>query len=199
MRYFEVKDESFAEKVQDLALRRQEIGEQYAALARSYGAQSVHTWQHDGSFAGFVFAISVTVDTKIFRPVGGMWVPRRNTKEGKAAWMLIKELPKPVSPNDVLAEYGIDWSKGVYDKETKLNSYACVVGSFETGQLFVKVPSRHFSDSRMESMEVLADGDEKILSSLVWQPPAAWLELSETQFVLKWDELVSNADSPQVT
>lgn len=180
MRYFFVQDEKFDQKVLHLIQKRADIAEQWAAFARAHGAVSAHTWQTTGEFAGFKFEASTTPCTETYKRVGDLWVPMKTKPKGKAVWKLARNLPTPVNPNDTLRDYGIEWTKPTGDL------HACIVGFVDQPGWFVKVPSRHFSDAQKEEFRLAGTVSLGETTSPLWQPPAAWLELSEWAFMDKF-------------
>lgn len=180
MRYFYVNDMTFDAKVLELIQKRHDVANQWAAFARAHGALSAHTWQHSGEFAGFKFSDDAVPDTQTFKRVGDMYVPMKTKPKGKAVWKLAKALPQPVSPNSVLEDYDINWRIPTGDL------WACVVGFVDQPGWFVKVPSRHFSDAQLEEFRLAGVTSEGRTTSPLWQPPAAWNELSEWAFLEKF-------------
>lgn len=185
MRYFWVTDNGFYAEVADLMEQRAKIADQWSAFARAHGAKSAKTWQHDGSFAGFEFDTQPCTET--YKRVGDLWVPMKTKPKGKAVFKLARNLPKPVSPNDALAAYGIDWKTPTVDSKGEPH-FACIVGFADAGGWFVKVPSRHYSGAQMEEFRLAQTTSDGRTTSPLWQPPAAWLELSEWAFLDKFHE-----------
>lgn len=193
-RYFRVDDPEFDQKLQDMNARREELSKQWQALTRSVGATNLRTWTHDGKFAGFLFDTQPCAET--FKQVGEMYVPKRNTKKGKELWKLINEIPQEIiNPNMVLKDYGL--IPGVpMDNEDGQAFYATVVGFYEPGIWFVKVPSRHFGVATLEAAKQVFEetgslselGDPRLVNAL-WQPPAAWVLVKQWEFIREWDEL----------
>jgi hypothetical protein len=192
MRYFWVNDKEFDTQVVALIHQRAVIADKWAAFARAHGAISAQTWQHDGSFAGFIFEDGKQPCTETYKRVGGMHVPMKTKPKGKAIYKLVKNLPAPVSPNDVLAEYGIDWKTPTVDDKGN-PMFACVVGFVEQQGWFVKVPSRHYSAALLEEFRLAGTSGEGRTTSPLWQPPAAWLELTEWAFLDKFHEQASSS------
>ncbi|TKW65179.1 MAG: hypothetical protein DI616_15745 [Paracoccus denitrificans] len=187
MRYFWVTDAGFDTHVCALIEERARIADQWAAFARAHGALSAQTWQHDGTFAGFTFAVDTQPCPDTYKRVGGLYVPMKTKPKGKAVLKLAKQLPQPVSPNDALTPYGIDWKTPTVDNKGEPH-FACVVGFVDQGGWFVKVPSRHYSGAQMEEFRLAQTTSEGRTTSPLWQPPAAWLELSEWAFLDKFHE-----------
>lgn len=180
MRYFYVTDEKFDQRVLELIKQRHEIAHKWAGFARSYGALTAHTWQHSGEFAGFKFSNDSVPDPLTFKRVGDLWVPMKTKPKGKSVWKLAKLLPKPVSPNETLSDYDINWQIPTGDL------WACVVGFVDQPGWFVKVPSRHFSAAMLEEFRLAGTTSEGRTTSPFWQPPAAWIELTEWAFLDKF-------------
>lgn len=192
MRYFLVDEADFDTKVVDLIQRRAEIADRWAAFARAHGADSAQTWQHDGSFAGFKFSADTQPCPQTYKRVGDLYVPMKTKPKGKTIYKLVRNLPAPVSPNDVLMQYGIDWKTPTVDHKGEPH-FACIVGFVDQPGWFVKVPSRHYSAAQLEEFRIAgASGDGRTTSPL-WQPPAAWLELTEWAFLDKFHEQAASS------
>lgn len=192
MRYFWVTDKDFDAEVLSLIQQRAEGADKWAAFARVHGALSAKTWQHDGTFAGFVFDKDVTPCPNTYKRVGDLYVPMKSKPKGKAVYKLARELPVPVNANDVLTKFGIDWKTPTVSNEGE-QLHACVVGFVEQEGWFVKVPSRHYSGAQMEAFRVAGTSGAGRTTSPLWQPPAAWLELTEWAFLDKFHEQASSS------
>lgn len=195
-RFYKVIDPDFNARMQLHEAMRLSTAEQWRAVSRSYGGAGIKTWAHDGSFAGFSFPEGYKPDEKIFKQVGKLYVPKRNTVEGKACWKLIKAVKTIPNVNSVLADYGLEWQVPMAI-ENGQGMFATVSGSYERGIWFVKVPSRHIHAATLEAMKAVkaetgsADG---LNQSALWQPPAAWVQIKHWEFVREYDELLEEAE-----
>lgn len=192
-RYFRVTDPEFDQKMRDLQARHQEVGQQWSGLCRSLNASNIRTWTHTGEFAGFVF--DTEPDNSLFKKVGDLWVPKKSTKAGKDLWKLINEIPSIITNhNSVLGDYGLEWKKPMdFDIQEGQAYYATVSGFYEPGIWFVKVPSRHFCAATLEAAaqikEDTGSAGSTVLENALWQPPAAFVQVKQWEFIREWDEL----------
>lgn len=184
-RYFRVTCPDFDAKMHEMNAARIEHAKLMAELAKEFGAHTIYTWAHDGSFAGFFF--EEDPDPKVYRKSKDMWVPKMNSKVGKAIHARMASLPTLRNINSILEDYGLEHGVPRYVEDGQ-PCYATVSGFYDDHIWFVKVPSRHFCDAVLEAHKEILETTGFSDKSL-WQPPAAWLEIKQWEFVREWDEL----------
>lgn len=150
------------------------------------------TWQSSGGFAGFKFKDIPCEQTFRYVKKTRLWLPRKNTPEGKAVWAAIDQvsLPDPVSSAIKLAGLTPDIPALFADGRC----YVPTLWGFgkPVGIWFVSVPWMDVDPAELAQYKVdFAAGTrgDRNLEHLTWQVPEGWAEVKEWQIRKESEEL----------
>lgn len=157
-------------------------------------------WESSGSFAGFKFSETPCEKTFRFVKKTQLWLPRKNTPEGKAVWATINQvpLPEPVSsalklveltPNFPALFHGGKW-------------YAPTLWGFgkPTSVWFVNVPWMDVDPAELEAYNVERDAKSRRdsnLDHLSWTMPDGWAEVKRWQVEKEVEEINAKKNPEQ--
>jgi len=194
-RYFRVTKGPMVEEIdrlQDLMTVAAVHAEQ---VAQQVGGD-FQTWQSSGGFAGFKFKTAPCQKTFRLLKKHGLWVPRKNTPEGKAVWAAINQVPLPapadsalklvdLTPNFPALFHGSKW-------------YAPTLWGFgkPVSVWFVSVPWLDVDPAELEAYKAEREARTRRdgnLDHLCWEVPAGWEEVKHWQVEKESEEINASA------
>lgn len=197
-RYFRFTSGPVADEIdrlQDLAVAAAVEADK---VAKQVGGE-FKTWQSHGGFAGFTFKETPCQKTYRFLKKHGLWVPRKNTPEGKEVWSAIEqlELPAPVdsalklvdlTPNFPALMHGGKW-------------YAPTLWGFgkPVSVWFVGVPWMDVNPAELDAYKIERDAKtrrDSNLDHLSWTVPEDWTEVKHWQVEKEAEEINATIKSP---
>lgn len=178
-RYFEIKDAATLARINEILTSRRAHKAAIVALRDRLGAVSVY-WNDQGQIAAFEF--EQKPDLSAWKEVGGNYMPRLNTKAGKAIQAMIDELGDPPGAiHDALRVAGLSVGLCLVGNGKGYRPSICGFEG-EAARWFAVVP---WYDEQPETLERYkeerAAGTRMScnLDHLLWTPPAEWVQLKE--------------------
>lgn len=160
-------------------------------LAKQVGGE-FQTWESNGGFAGFTFKEAPCQKTYRLLKKHRLWVPRKNTPEGKEVWAAIDQVPLPapvdsamklvdLTPNFPALFHGGKW-------------YAPTLWGFgkPISVWFVNVPWMDVDPAELEAYKIERDAKTRRdtnLDHLSWTVPEGWTEVKHWQVEKEAEEI----------
>ena len=160
-------------------------------IAKQVGGD-FQTWQSTGSFAGFEFKVTPCENTFRFVKKTGLWLPRKNTLEGRALWEKIKEVQLPDPIGSALKLAGLSHSFPSLFADGRM--YMSVLWGFgkPTSVWFASVPWKDVDPEKLVAYRKDRDAGTRCdgtFEHLEWKPPAEWEEVKEWQISKEAEEI----------
>lgn len=160
-------------------------------VAKQVGGE-FQTWQSSGGFAGFKFKQTPCEKTFRFVRKSGLWMPRKNTPEGKVVWSAIAEVPLPEPVSSAMKLAGLNPNFPALFSDGRM--YMPTLWGFgkPTSVWFVSVPWKDVDPEKMaEYLKTNAAGTEydSNLDHLRWVAPEGWTEVKEWQISKESEEI----------
>jgi hypothetical protein len=191
-RYFRITEGPVVDEID----RLQELLAVAAVSASKVAEQTggeFQTWQSTGGFAGFKFKQTPCEKTFRFIKKTGLWLPRKNTPEGKAVWSDIEQVPLPDPVCSAIKLAGLSPNfPALFDGG---RMYSPVLWGFgkPVSVWFVSVPWKDVDPDRMAAYQkerAVGGSFSNDLEHLSWQAPIEWVEVKEWQVSKESEEIV---------
>jgi hypothetical protein len=160
-------------------------------VAKQVGGE-FKTWQSSGHFAGFTFKETPCQKTYRLLKKHGLWVPRKNTPEGKEVWAAIDQVPLPAPTDsalklaDLSANFPALFDGGKW-YAPNLWGYGKPVSVW-----FVSVPWLDVDPADLEAYKAERDAKTRRdtnLDHLTWTAPEGWVEVKRWQIEKEAEEI----------
>lgn len=190
-RYFRAESGPLVDGVKRIERENEASIEQWQVLIDEFKAASI-CFNSDGKIAAVAF--KDTPDVRLWRPVRNGYLPKRNSKAGRALWQKIENAPIAIDPSMALRAAGLEplgptLIHDGYGYYNQLNT--------AQGVCFIRVPWLDVPDAEMtEYREKNAAGIHSSCSMdhLQWTPPAGLVELKEWEFLRDWEQLTQTQE-----
>ena len=195
-RHFRVTSGPLIEEAKRIAEQIESARQAWIPFIERIGAKQWRYWS-DGSFAGLGF--EQEPDTSIYRRDrrnSDIWIPRKNSKAGKALLDEISALPKSESIQNALRVVDLYPGIPALIDHRSGRWYGPAMGGMADKEIwFVEIPWRDEDPAVLEKYKnekaagISCDCE---LDHLLWQPPADWEEIKHWQYLKEWEELTGN-------
>jgi hypothetical protein len=165
-------------------------------VAKKVGG-AFQTWQSTGSFAGFTFKETPCQKTYRLMKKQGLWVPRKNTPEGKAIWEDIKQVPLPEPVNSALRLVGLSHNFPELHHDGKWYSSGLWGFGKPISIWYVSVPWMDVDPDKLAAYKVDRAAGGKYndnFEHLSWVVPEGWAEIKEWQISKESEEINARGD-----
>lgn len=191
IRYFRFTDGPVADEIDRLQDLRSVAAIHADKVAKQVGGE-FKTWQSTGSFAGFSFKETPCQKTYRILKKHGLWVPRKNTPEGKEVWSAIEQVPLPDPVDSALKLAELTPSFPALTGGGKWYAPSLWGYGKPTSIWFVSVPWMDMDPAKMEKYKLdKAEGTHhnSNLEHLQWEAPANWTEVKKWQIEKEVEEI----------
>lgn len=194
-RYFRVTEGPMVDEIDRLQELLSVAAVHADKVAKQVGGE-FKTWQSSGSFAGFAFKAPPCQKTYRLLKKHGLWVPRKNTPEGKEVWAAIEQVPLPAPVDSALKLADLSPNFPALCDGGKW--YAPALWGFgkPVGVWFVSVPWLDVDPAELEAYKVERDAKTRFdrdLDHLSWAVPEGWVEVKRWQIEKEYEELSASA------
>lgn len=203
-RFFEIKDAATLARINELRDKRSAYNKQALDFTAEIGAETAYT--RSERISGFDFKSEP--DLKVWKEGRDGWVPRLNTKGGKAMQARIDDLnkrhePEPLDNALTIAGLNPGFPVLLEQRNGRGVGYRVGICGFpgEAARWFAGVPWRDKDPAKLAEYKTQREGERHHWSSeldhLLWTPPAEWVEVKEWEVQKALDEYKESAAQQQ--
>lgn len=190
-RYFRVTEGLMVDEINRLQDLMSAAAVHADKVAKQVGGD-FQTWQSSGNFAGFKFKVAPCQKTYRLLKKHGLWIPRKNTPEGKEVWASIDQVPLPKPVDSALA--AADLAPNIPALFHGSKWYAPTLWGFgkPVSVWFVSVPWLDVDPEELKAYKTdreartRRDGN---LDHLLWTAPEGWAEVKHWQIEKESEEI----------
>lgn len=190
-RYFRVTEGPMVDEIDRLQELLSAAAVHADKVAKQVGGE-FKTWQNSGSFAGFTFKAPPCQKTYRLLKKHGLWVPRKNTPEGKEVWAAIDQVPLPDPAESALKLADLTPNAPALFSDSKW--YAPTLWGYgkPVSVWFVSVPWLDVDPEELAAYKkdrAAGSRCDSNLEHLSWEAPEGWVEVKRWQIEKESEEL----------
>lgn len=190
-RYFRITEGPMVDEIDRLQELLSVAAVHADKVAKQVGGE-FKTWQSSGSFAGFTFKAPPCQKTYRLLKKHGLWVPRKNTPEGKEVWAAIDQVPLPDPAESALKLADLTPNAPALFSDSKW--YAPTLWGYgkPVSVWFVSVPWLDVDPEELAAYKkdrAAGSRCDSNLEHLSWAAPEGWVEVKRWQIEKESEEL----------